>query len=254
MSSITNEHTQRWKTAALLLLLIAAVGVIDIPALTWLFFGAVYFLALKEAMQLFRVADSSLYLYAAGIWILAPFYPHPSDLAFAATLIQGGILAYRRRLEIRSLFPILYPTVGMLFLWMLYREYGMLSLLWILVIVALTDVGAYYTGRKLGKTPFCPTSPKKTLEGVFGGIALGTLGGFLLMIGHQNLFFGALFVAFLTSVASVFGDLFESYLKREAGVKDSGTLLPGHGGVLDRIDGYLYAAVALYVLLKLTGS
>ena len=250
----TNEHSQRWKTAALLLLLIAAVALIDTPLVTWLFFGVVYGFAFSEAMKLFRVADGSLYLFAAALWILAPFYPPPSDLLFAATMIQGGILAYRRRLEIRSLFPILYPTAGMLFLWMLYREYGMTSLLWILVIVALTDVGAYYTGRRFGKTPFSPTSPKKTREGVYGGGALGTIGGFLLMIGSHNLFLNALFIALITSLSAVFGDLFESYLKREAGVKDSGTLLPGHGGVLDRIDGYLFAAVALYVMLKLTGS
>ncbi|WP_457608509.1 phosphatidate cytidylyltransferase [Nitratifractor sp.] len=252
--SSANEHSQRWKTAAILLVVIAAVGLINTPLVTWIFLGVVYAFALSEALPLFRVADGSLYLYGALIWILTPFYPHPSDLIFAALLIQGGILAYRRRLQIRSLFPLLYPTAGILFLWMLYREYGMSSMLWILVIVALTDVGAYYTGRKFGKTPFSPTSPKKTREGVYGGIALGTIGGFLLMIGSHNLFLNALLIALVTSVASVFGDLFESYLKREAGIKDSGTILPGHGGVLDRIDGYLFAAVALYVLLKITGS
>jgi len=252
--SLPNEHNQRWKTAAILLAIIAAVGFIDSFVLTWLFLGLVYFAALPEAMRLFRLSEGTLYLYGAGLWILAFFYPHPSDLIFAALLIMGGLLAYRRRLEIRSLFPLLYPSAGMLYLWMLYREYGMTSLLWILVIVALTDVGAYYTGRKLGKTPFSPTSPKKTLEGVFGGVALGTLGGFLLMVGHQGLFLSALFIALITSVASVFGDLFESYLKREAGVKDSGDILPGHGGVLDRIDGYLFAAPALYILLKMTGA
>ena len=249
-----NEHSQRWKTALLLLLLVGFVAIVDTPLVTWLFFGLVYYFAFSEAMRLFRVADGSLWLFAAAIWILAPFIPHPTDLVFAATMIQGGILAYRRRLDIRSLFPILYPTVGILFLWMLYREYGMISLLWILVIVALTDIGAYYTGRKFGKTPFSPTSPKKTREGVYGGVLLGTIGGSLLMIGHYNLFLNAILIAFIASVSSVFGDLFESYLKREAGVKDSGTILPGHGGVLDRIDGYLFAAVALYILLKLTGS
>jgi len=253
MASMT-EHGQRWKTAAILLLLVGAVALIDTPVVTWAFFGAVYALAMKEAIALFRTADSTLWIYAGAIWLLAPFLPHPSDLIFAALLIQGGILAYRRRLEIRSLFPLLYPTAGMLYLWMLYREYGMISLLWILVIVALTDVGAYYSGRKFGKTPFSPTSPKKTREGVYGGVFLGTLGGALLMIGHQNLFLGAFLIAFLSSVASIFGDLFESYLKREAGVKDSGDILPGHGGVLDRIDGYLFASVALYILLKITGS
>jgi len=248
------EHAQRWKTALILLLLVGGVALINTPLTTWLFFGLVYALAMKEAMALFRTADGSLWFYAAAIWLLAPFTSHPTDLIFAASMIQGGLLAYRRRLDIRSLFPILYPTAGILYLWMLYREYGMISLLWILVIVALTDIGAYYTGRKFGKTPFSPTSPKKTREGVYGGVILGTLGGALLMIGHQNLFLNAFFVAFLTSVSSIFGDLFESWLKREAGVKDSGTILPGHGGVLDRIDGYLFAAIALYILLKLTGS
>ena len=250
----TTEHGQRWKTALVLLLIVGAVALLNTPLITWIFFGVVYALAMKEAMRLFDVRDGSVYFYAGAIWLLAPFIPHPSDLIFAAAMIQGGILAYRRQLNIRSLFPILYPTAGMLYLWMLYREYGMISLLWILVIVALTDVGAYYSGRKLGKTPFSPTSPKKTREGVYGGVFLGTLGGALLMIGHQNLFIGAFFVAFLSSVASIFGDLFESYLKREAGVKDSGDILPGHGGVLDRIDGYLFASVALYILLKITGN
>lgn len=249
-----NEHSQRWKTALILLAVIAAVGFIDNPLITWLFLGAVYALALPEAMRLFRTAESSLYLFAGGLWLLALFTPHPSDLIFAALLIYGGILAYSKKLEIRSLFPLLYPTAGMLFLWMLYLDFGMRSLLWVLIIVALTDVGAYYTGRKLGKTPFSPTSPKKTLEGVAGGIAAGTLGGTLLIFGYDGLHLSAILIALLTSVASVFGDLFESYLKRESGVKDSGTILPGHGGILDRIDGYLFASIALYILLRMAGA
>jgi len=249
-----DEHSQRWKTALILLGIIALVGLIDNALLTWLFLGTVYALAIPEAMRLFRTAEESLYLYAGGLWLLALFYPHPSDLIFGAAVIFGGILAYRKRLEIRAFFPLLYPTAGLLFLWMLYLDFGMLSLLWILIIVTLTDVGAYYTGRKLGKTPFSPTSPKKTLEGVFGGIAAGTLGGTLLIFGHHGIYLSAIFIALLTSVASVFGDLFESYLKREAGVKDSGTILPGHGGILDRIDGYLFASVALYILLRMAGT
>ncbi len=245
-----SEHSQRWKTALILLAVIGVVAWINSSWLTWLFFGGVYLLALSEAMILFRVASSTPYLYGAIIWLFVPFYPHPSDLIFIALLIQGGVLAYRRQLDIKELFLLLYPTIGVIFFWMLYQSYGMLSLLWVLVIVALTDVGAYYSGRKFGKTPFSPTSPKKTLEGVFGGIALGSIGGFALMVGHYNMGLSALFIAFLSSFASVFGDLFESYLKREAGVKDSGTILPGHGGVLDRIDGYLFAVPTLYILLE----
>ncbi len=248
--SQSTEHSLRWKTASVLLLIIGFIALINTPWLTWLFFGLVYILALSEAMPLFKVSESSTYIYGVVLWIIAPFYPNPTDLIFALLIIKGAILSYQRKLDIRTIFPLLYPSASLIFFWILYQSYGMLSLLWILVIVALTDVGAYYSGRKFGKTPFSPTSPKKTLEGVFGGVALGTLGGFALMVGHFNMGFGAIFIALITSIASVFGDLFESYLKREAGVKDSGTILPGHGGVLDRIDGYLFAVPALYILLN----
>jgi len=251
---ISPEHKKRWITALVLLVIIGLVALANTPLVTWIFFGVVYAFALLEAIKLFKVNDNTLYYYGIALWIATPFYPHPSDLLFIALMIQGGILAYKRDLKIRSLFPILYPGAGVIFLWMLYIDYGMLSLFWILAIVALSDVGAYYIGKAFGKRQFSPTSPNKTLEGVFGGVTLGTIGGTLLMIGHYNLFINAFFIALFTSVSAIFGDLFESYLKREAGLKDSGSILPGHGGVLDRIDGYLFAGVTLYVMLKITGS
>jgi len=248
------DHSERWKTAAILLLSVAVVAAVDAIFLTWLFFGIIYMVSLGEAVKLFGVSDATLYLYAAAIWLAAPFYPHPVDLLFAALVIMASILSYRRKLDPRAFLPLLYPAAGMLFIWQLYRGYGMVSMLWILVIVALTDVGAFYIGKNMGKTPFSQTSPNKTLEGVGGGVLLGTVGGSLLLAGYQDTFAGAVLTSLTVSAASVFGDLFESYLKREAGVKDSGDILPGHGGVLDRIDGYLFAAVVLYILLKLTGS
>ncbi len=250
-----NEHSRRWKTALVLLAVIAAVGLADKVFITWLFLGIIYALALNEAMRLFQTQEDYLYLYAAGLWILAPFVPHPSDLIFGASLLFAGRLAYNKAQNLRSLFPLLYPSAGILFLWMLYQEFGMLSLFWILAIVALSDVGAYYCGKKFGKTPFSPSSPNKTLEGVFGGIGAGTLGGTWLLAAYTDLsLYTAFVIALLSTISSIFGDLFESYLKREAGLKDSGTLLPGHGGILDRIDGYLFASVALYILLKIAGA
>jgi phosphatidate cytidylyltransferase len=76
----------------------------------------------------------------------------------------------------------------------------------------------------------------------------------VLIFGHHGIHLAAPLIALLTSIASVFGDLFESYLKRESGIKDSGDILPGHGGILDRIDGYLFASVALYILLRMAGA
>ena len=116
-------------------------------------------------------------------------------------------------------------------------------------MVAFTDTFAYISGKYLGKTKFSPTSPNKTIEGVAGGILAGTLFGSIAGI-YFNGFGYALVVSFLVSFFSVFGDLFESYLKRRAGVKDSGAIFPGHGGILDRLDGYLFGVIIHYVGMK----
>jgi len=131
----------------------------------------------------------------------------------------------------------------------MYQEYGVMSLFWLLVVVAMTDVGAYAVGKSIGKTPFCETSPNKTMEGVVGGIIVATLSGMFIGVFVVD-FMVSFLISALVSISSIFGDLFESSLKRAADVKDSGDLLPGHGGVLDRIDGYLFAAVVMLVLLR----
>jgi phosphatidate cytidylyltransferase len=126
----------------------------------------------------------------------------------------------------------------------------MQSLIWLLLIVAGADIGAYFTGKSIGSTQFCETSPNKTLEGVLGGIITATLLGTFFAIDDISLF-TSIFISAIVAISSVFGDLFESYLKREAKVKDSGTLLPGHGGILDRTDGYLFGGIVMLVLLRL---
>jgi len=250
----TSEHSKRIQTAAILLAVVFVVGWLDVPFVTWVFLGVAFAVALSEAMTLFRVTQDTPYLFGAVIWIVMGLYPRPADVVVFGLLVFAAILAYQRRLEVRTFLPLLYPTFGMVYLWALYHEYGMISLLWMLLIVALTDVGAYYTGKNFGKTSFSPTSPNKTLEGVVGGVVSGTIGGTILASGWMEIgFFTALIISLIAAKFSVFGDLFESYLKREAGVKDSGTILPGHGGVLDRIDGYLFAAPVLYILLHLAG-
>ncbi|HIP62231.1 MAG TPA: CDP-archaeol synthase, partial [Sulfurovum sp.] len=97
-------------------------------------------------------------------------------------------------------------------------------------------------------------SPNKTLEGFVGGVIAGTTGGSIIAVSLMDIsFLAALVISLLAAKTSIFGDLFESYLKRRAGVKDSGSILPGHGGVLDRIDGYLFAGVVMFVLLQIFG-
>lgn len=128
---------------------------------------------------------------------------------------------------------------------------GSLWLLWLFVLVAVADVGAYFAGRAWGRRKLAPVvSPGKTWEGALGGALLSALvcGGALALWGLLSWFWAAATLALI--VVAVFGDLLESLLKREAGVKDSGALLPGHGGVLDRIDSAL-AALPVFALLLL---
>jgi len=246
---ILKESKERMITGLALLLVVLIVGFIDNFFVMWLFFGAVYLLAFKEAVRLFGVEKDHLLPFAAGLWLIAAFYPYGDDLFVLAGVAYAGAMAYDKNLKWVDFLPFIYPTAGMLFILTMYEEYGVLSLVWLLGVVALTDIGAYFVGKSIGKTKFCETSPNKTLEGVVGGVVLATFVGAYLGLFVVD-FWIALIISFMVSVSSVFGDLFESSLKRSADVKDSGDLLPGHGGVLDRIDGYLFGAIVMLVLLR----
>lgn len=251
MKFITN-NAERWITGVILLAITVIVGLIDNPTLMWLYLGAFYFVAFDEAMKLFGIQRKSPYLYAAIIWIVAFFYPNPDDLFFVMAIFFGAKLAYtQEHIKKKLLLPFLYPVSGFLFMLVLYRDFGVTWMLWLLVIVVLADTGAFFVGKSVGKTQFSPTSPNKTLEGVIGGIAFATVTGTIMGYFLELVpFFVALIVSFSTAVGAVFGDLFESYIKREAGVKDSGDILPGHGGVLDRLDGYLFGSIVMLITLR----
>lgn len=122
-----------------------------------------------------------------------------------------------------------------------------------LMVVWAADTGAYFAGRAFGRNKLAPTiSPNKTVEGMFGGVASGVIVGCALGVLAGATVDQLPLVAiasFAAAMFSVIGDLFESLLKRHVGVKDSGHLLPGHGGVLDRIDGVL-AALPVFALSK----
>jgi len=240
---------QRITTGLALIAAVLVIGFIDNFFVMWAVFGAIYLVAFYEANKLFGVNNNTLYAYAAILWIVAGIYPYPDDLFFIALVVFAGTMAYTRELKFKYFYAFIYPTISFLFLLALYNEYGVISLLWLLLVVAGADIGAYFVGKSIGKTKFCETSPNKTLEGVVGGIVVATGLGFLAGISFVDVD-KAIIISFVAGIASVFGDLFESFLKRRAGVKDSGDILPGHGGILDRVDGYLFSVIIMLVLLR----
>ena len=180
MIEIFEQNRERIITGFALLGAVFLIGIIDNFFIMWLIFGAVYLLAFREAIMLFGMDGEKLYIYAIGIWLIAGVYPYGDDLFILASVLYASAVAYNKNLEYKDFLPFIYPTAGMLFIFTMYQEYGVGSLLWLLGVVALTDVGAYVFGKSMGKTQFCETSPNKTLEGVFGGIAVATLGGMFL--------------------------------------------------------------------------
>lgn len=133
------------------------------------------------------------------------------------------------------------------------RYTGAVWLLYVFVLIWATDTGAYFAGRAIGKHKLAvKVSPGKTIEGFIGGVSLAIL---VCLLVYLTGYFAISFINFLISsllaiLVSVLGDLTESMFKREAGIKDSGNLIPGHGGILDRIDS-LTAAVPVFTALSL---
>lgn len=157
-----------------------------------------------------------------------------------------------------SLVPVLYPLLFMTLVvdivWSVEDYWPMIFISGVLAVV-LCDTFALFTGRKFGKHKLSPViSPNKTVEGLIGGMIFGTLSGLLVyyllpVCGFEVLSLPfCLISAFFASGVGVFGDLAASSIKREAGIKDYSKLIPGHGGILDRIDSSIFAIPTVYVI------
>lgn len=179
-------------------------------------------------------------------------------LVFCLVAATIGIYEYFQMLSkkpiklIHTILAISYILCGFLSFHFLRASEGTVFIIYLLIVVWATDSFAYFTGRKFGKTKLAPSiSPNKTWEGSIGGTLIATI---LAMIFNMiyTPFPGSLvifiIITILLSIAGQLGDLIESYIKRFFGVKDSGKLLPGHGGILDRFDSLILVSIIAYII------
>lgn len=205
---------------------------------------------------------------ALGLCLLAVPTGPWRELALAVAFGALWLAAIARPDYSGILADLAYSTAGVVWLgWLggyaiflrdLPGEYrGLAWFLSAVAIVVAADTGAYVTGRAVGRHPMAPrVSPKKTAEGLAGGLLLAALAGYGAgQLGLHLLWWQGIVVGLAGGLASVLGDLAESLLKRQFGVKDSSHLIPGHGGVLDRVDGLLFAlpAISACVILMQRG-
>ena len=254
-------------SGAVLFVLAIAVVWFSPPVIFFAVTELVLLLGLIEYMALARASGLAVPAMPAGVAAMltcAAFtrgLPVPIDVVFMSALVALGALTLTAwqggrdalGLASASLFPSLYLGLPLGALVAIRETRGRDALFLLMLTVIASDTAQYYSGRAFGRRPLAPAiSPKKTVEGAVGGLVFGAIvcaviGALWLPVVPLALraAIGVMIVAL-----GVAGDLFESMLKRSAGVKDSSSLIPGHGGILDRIDALLFAAPVYYVVLK----
>lgn len=239
----------------------------DRHELVW---GVVYLASLLTMYELFamtlpdmrdRIAALVLGAVAAiGIYWLPPrFFPHLSAFLFAFTapalyyLFRPGDMTNVAERLAFTVVGIIYGGLSFAFLAFIKRDFGPGSGDTIVLVLAtawLSDTGGYFAGKYLGRRKLYPAvSPNKTWAGAIGGVLTALAGGFVLQQWRMQAL-DVIDVVVLSGVGSTLGqlgDLVESMLKRSRGVKDSGDILPGHGGLLDRVDAVLFIAPWFYL-------
>ena len=216
--------------------------VLDCAAAVWLLYAtAQYGMAISHGLAIFL----PYLLYLLYVVCRSTFLPHQAMLPSLSNSLIGQLyIAVPLALTIR-LTLVVDPFSSM-------TQFDGLLLLAIFIFIWVNDTGAYLVGSRWGKRRLAPNiSPKKSVEGSIGGLLLVLLSAVVLrlLLFPELSWLRILLIATVVAVFGTIGDLFESSLKRQAGVKDSGKLIPGHGGILDRIDSLLLAVPAVYLLL-----
>ena len=251
-----------------LVLLPLVIGIVWFlpPAATLALAAIAAVLAFLEFAAIAAALDVHVPRVIAGIGVVAACIAVGGSLVAADLLLMSAVIVLGA-LAVASgvprpgvlhdaaaaVFAILYIGLPLGALAAVRSLGGREAILLLMVTIVVSDSAQYYCGRTFGRRPLAPSiSPKKTLEGAIGGMVFGSAAMFA---GGLWVFAGADFLLLALVSASVaalgiVGDLFESLLKRGAGVKDSSQIIPGHGGVLDRIDSWLFAAPLYYAFVR----
>jgi len=247
------------RVAAALVLAPTAIAIAYVGGWAWAALGTAVaiglfleWLSIVGAARDFRVlVIGCLTLLVCGIGLM---FDKTGPAMLAAALGVGGLAVLGDQPRRWTTSGLGYAATALIasILIRLDPEYGFTALVLVLLIVWGSDIGGYFAGRSIGGPKLWPrVSPKKTWAGAIGGLVLSLLVGLGFALAGFGKVLPLLMLAAVLSTVSQLGDLFESAVKRRFGVKDSSHIIPGHGGLLDRLDGYV-AAVALAVLIGLT--
>jgi phosphatidate cytidylyltransferase len=261
-AAVAEQGSRNFLTRVMAALVLAPLAIAAAYAGGWLWAALVtlatvglyveWLTVVGEARRMRVVVAGAVALALAG-FCLAVGHVDAALLVLALGLAAVALLAPERRIWVATGFGYAAAAEMASVLVRLDRIYGFAALMLVLLVVWVTDIGGYFAGRGIGGPKLWPrVSPKKTWAGAIGGFAasLAVAGGFAA--------FGLsktgplLLLSAVLSMASQLGDLFESAVKRRFGVKDSSHIIPGHGGLLDRLDGFVAAVVlaAIFGLLR----
>jgi phosphatidate cytidylyltransferase len=282
-------NLQTFKTRALTAIIFVLVMLVGLLLNRWSFFilfSVVHFGCWIEYQKLVGLIDKDykeispvhrygimLIGWGVMLWMTDAVY-HLGDFSFALigwSMFWVGLIAFslsevllakklNPRLWAHSFLGLIYISLSCALMMGLYgnlkglvfeADPWMLPVL-LIASIWINDTMAYIVGSFIGKTPFSSISPKKTWEGTIGGAILAVLA--VTLVGYYALGFAVkslLLISITAAIAGTAGDLFESKLKRLAGVKDSGQIMPGHGGFLDRFDSLLVATTILWLLFRI---